>query len=96
MGTHAERTEALVQAFRTILDRDWDPIGIHGRVEGEYDTYARSISRWLVDAERREAHAIAGRLRQFRTVSMGLGPNDAADARVAVALFEAAEQVDPR
>jgi hypothetical protein len=96
MGTHAERTEALFQALRAILDRDWDPIGIRGRVEGEYDSYARSLARSLVDEERREAHAIAGRLRQLRTVSMGLGSNDAADARVAEAIVQAAERIDPR
>lgn len=81
MGTHARRVERLFAAFRAVLDRDWDPIGIRGRVEGEYDSYARSLARWLVDTEKRESHAIAERLRQFRTGAMSLAPNDAADAR---------------
>lgn len=62
---------------RDILMREWDPIGVFGRVEDEYDAYVGTVYVMLMD-QRASAEEIAAFLLDIEARHMGLAPGDRA------------------
>lgn len=76
----SDRTRA---AISSILWNEWDPIGVNDGAgfDDEYDSYAKSLVNLIADGA--DSFKVAERLRQFRTVSMGLSRSETEDMRVA-------------
>jgi hypothetical protein len=49
MSPESRRGREVMSAIRDILVRDWDPIGVEGDPEDEYDRYIGPIYRMLSD-----------------------------------------------
>ncbi len=76
-GGNLLRIDALGPAWldiqdkvRSVLNRSWDPIGIAGDVEDEYDSYIADIYEMLRVGS--SPHDLAAHLLQIETESMGL------------------------
>jgi hypothetical protein len=78
------KREALWQAVKEVLFREWDPIGVNSNpaCSDEYDAYVIAIVR-LLQAEADE-YKIAEHLRNLERVSMGLSSaNEERDHQIA-------------
>jgi len=78
------KREALWQAVKEVLFREWDPIGVNSNpaCSDEYDSYVSAIVR-LLQAEADE-YKIAEHLRNLERVSMGLSSaNEERDHQIA-------------
>jgi hypothetical protein len=62
----------ILHAVRDILFREWDPIGVNGydQCVDEYDSYAPTICRYLLDGV--DEYKLAMHLSELARVSMGL------------------------
>ncbi len=81
-GPHRECSKALFGQVRSVLNREWDPIGVYPQVEDEYDSYALKVARLLIEGT--DAPAVATRLMQFERDAMGY-ERATADRNLAVA-----------
>jgi hypothetical protein len=72
---------------RTILLRDWDPIGVADIVEAqdEYDQYVGTLAAAV--SARRPVEDIAAELRRIETNEMGLPADESRSRRVAALLL---------
>jgi hypothetical protein len=78
-----------VRAVAAVLRR-WDPIGVAPGVTGpadEYDTYATHIASKVVAGT--TVSDLAAHLKHLRTVVIGMGDDDEADAKFAAELIAA-------
>jgi len=66
----------LSAAVRKILWEDWDPIGVRkfGGPDDEYDSYAGTITRFLIEG--RDEYFLSQHLAQLESNAMGLSPPD--------------------
>jgi hypothetical protein len=66
----------VYREVRRILWEEWDPIGVrrHGGPDDEYDSYAATLSRFVLDG--RDEHKIAEHLARLETDAMGLSYSD--------------------
>jgi len=73
---------SLQERVRSVLNAIWDPIGVAGDVDDEYDSYIADI----YDLLKRDASLdqIAAHLLEIETASMGL-PGQSAEQRTEVA-----------
>ena len=67
----AGRAWPIIQRrLRSVLNADWDPIGVANAVDDEYDSYIGPIYSMI--RRNAPAHELAARLLQIETESMGL------------------------
>ena len=60
-----------------MLREEWDPIGVPGVPENEYDSYVGGVYRLLTKGA--DARRLAALVAQLERVSMGLRERDGAD-----------------
>jgi len=72
----ASRALEIYEAIRTVLVRDWDPIGIANepQLRDEYDAYLAPVYRILVGT--RSEDDLAECLRKIERDEIGIGPAD--------------------
>ena len=70
------RSVHVLQEINRILLREWDPIGVQesARAREEYESYAPSVHRMLLDGASEEE--IAGHLQSIEVERMGLTGRD--------------------
>lgn len=75
-GRTATRALEIYDSIRTILVRDWDPIGIanESNLRDEYDAYIAPVYRILVGT--RSENDLAQCLTRIEVDEIGLGPAD--------------------
>ncbi len=75
MSKHLERARTLHDAIRSILMKEWDPIGVGHipRAQDEYDSYIPTIYRLLI--RREPAYEVFDYLWWAETEHMGLSGN---------------------
>ena len=74
--SQGEDVPDILTEVRRILWEQWDPIGVRylGGARDEYDTYAPTIARFILDG--RDAYAIREHLDQLAISAMGLSSID--------------------
>jgi hypothetical protein len=74
-------SKRMLDAVRRVLWQTWDPIGVndHADVSTEYDSYAPTIVRMLL--QDCTAHDLERHLSTLETDSMGLAPRSTSAAR---------------
>jgi hypothetical protein len=75
-GPARKSTADVYREVRRILWEEWDPIGVrqHGGPDDEYDSYAATLSRFVLDGS--DEHRIAEHLTRLETDAMGLSYSD--------------------
>ncbi len=69
-----EASRAWHRRLREVLNRDWDPIGVAHKSEGEYDGYAAKIAVML--RENASDEELLAYLEWAELEHMGLGRSD--------------------
>ena len=74
-SAYRKRAKRYHDAIRTVLLRDWDPIGVSDVPEAhdEYDSYIPGIHGRLIS--RASAQELFDHLRKIETIEMGLASN---------------------
>jgi hypothetical protein len=83
------KRDTLLLAVQEVLFREWDPIGVNDNqlCQDEYDSYAPTICRWLLEGV--DEHKLTRHLSQLQRVSMGMSAIDEeVQRRVARRLLE--------
>lgn len=72
----SHRKASIDSQVRRILWEEWDPIGVRslGGPSDEYDSYAATLSRFVLDG--RDEDKIAEHLARLETDAMGLSHSD--------------------
>jgi hypothetical protein len=66
------KPDQFLIAVQEILFHEWDPIGVNANAlcRDEYDSYAPTICRWLLEGV--DEHKLARHLAQLQRVTMGM------------------------
>ncbi len=72
MDIQKQRGVEVMEAIRTILFEDWDPIGVNGfGPRDEYDAYIAGVYRMLCDGATEDK--IVAHLQNLAATQMGMG-----------------------